>query len=285
LLYFKYNVCENDPANPFATFASRLLSRVDSSTVDTLVFDFRGNTGGDDSVINPLFKGIVQRLPKLRANPSFALYIAIDKGTFSSAMEDAEAFKQPRLGVPVRVIGEPTGGKPEHFGAVASFTLPGSHIPGQYSRRLISAPSYIPAADPSFGPDIAISIRSTDYFARFDPVIAAILARSQSARPAPTEYVITVNAASYRSDQGIAPGSLATAFGAFSNIPDGGERVIIEDIATSPLIFGAPTLAVMRDAGARAVQSTPLISRRAKCSGSFRRITVHLAPLPNAISD
>src|ERR1035438_5482921 len=98
MLYFKYNVCANDPANPFSTFASALLSIVDSSPIDTLVFDFRGNTGGDDSVINPLFNGVVQRLPRLRTNPNFALYVAIDKGTFSSGMDDAEAFKEPGLG-------------------------------------------------------------------------------------------------------------------------------------------------------------------------------------------
>jgi PAS domain S-box-containing protein len=40
-----------------------------------------------------------------------------------------------------------------------------------------------------------------------------------------------------------------------------GVRVIIEDIVSSPLIVGTPTLAVMRDAGARALQSTPLVSR------------------------
>lgn len=212
------------------------MSTVDSTPIDTLVFDFRGNTGGDDSVINPLFNGIVQRLARLRTNPNFALYVAIDKGTFSSGMDDAEVFKQPGLGAPVRVIGESTGGKPEHFGHVASFTLPGSHIPGQYSQQLISAPSYIPAADPSFEPDIAVAIRSTDYFARFDPVIAAILARSQGALPSPTGDVITVNAASYRSDQGIAPGSLAAAFGAFSDTPD---EVLVSRIASQVLTASA----------------------------------------------
>jgi uncharacterized protein (TIGR03437 family) len=232
MLYFKYNICANDPSKPFSTFAATLLSTVDSNPIDTLVFDFRGNTGGDDSLINPLFNGFAQRLPRLAANPNFAVYAAIDKGTFSSAMDDAEVFKEPGLGVAVRVIGEPTGGKPAHFGNVASFTLPGSHIPGQYSHQFISAPSYIPAGDSSFEPDIHIAIRSTDYFARFDPVMAAILARSQGAAPAPTGSVTTVNGASYRTDQGIAPGSIAIAFGAFSNTPDG---VLVSGIASQIL--------------------------------------------------
>ena len=232
MLYFKYNVCANDPTNPFATFAATILSTIDSNPVDSLVFDFRGNTGGDDSLINPLFNGIAQRLPRLAGNANFAIYAVIDKGTFSSAMNDAELFKEPGLGVPTRVIGEPTGGKPAHFGNVASFVLPGSRIPGQYSQKFISAPSYIPFEDSSFEPDIPIAIRSTDYFARFDPVMAAILARSAGAPVVPTGNVTTVNGASYRTDQGIAPGSIAVAFGAFSNTPDG---VLVSGIASEIL--------------------------------------------------
>jgi hypothetical protein len=38
------------------------------------------------------------------------------------------------------------------------------------------------------------------------------------------------------------------------------ERVVIEDVAESPIFFCTPALEVLLDAGARAVQSTPLIS-------------------------
>ncbi len=35
MLYFKYNVCANDPSNPFSTFTAGLLSMVDSNPIDT----------------------------------------------------------------------------------------------------------------------------------------------------------------------------------------------------------------------------------------------------------
>ena len=269
MLYFKYNVCASDSTNPFPAFTAALLNSVDSNSIDTLVFDFRGNTGGDDSVINPLFNGIAQRLPRLAANPDFALYTVIDKGTFSSGMNDAEAFKGLGAGVPLHVIGEPTGGKPAHFGNVAAFNLPGSQIPGQYSQKFISPPSYIPAGDLSFEPDIHISIRSTDYFARFDPVMAAILARSPAAFPVPTGDVTTVNGASYRSDQGIAPGSIAIAFGAFSTIPDG---ILVSGLAAQ--ILAAGTAQVNFIVPERAPLGTAVISVRAAgneiASGTLR---------------
>ena len=244
MLYFKYNVCADDPTNPFASFATTLLKALDSNPVDTLVFDFRGNTGGSDSLFNPLYNGVVARLANLRRNANFALYIVIDKGTFSSGMDDAEVFKQPGLAVPARVIGEPTGGKPSHYGNVSAFTLPGSRIPGQYSTQFNPAPSYIPANDVSFQPDVAISIRSTDYFARFDPVMAAMLARSAGPPPGPTGDAITVNGASFRTDQGVAPGALAATFSQFPAAPDGvqvgGAAAQVLSASTSQVNFVVP---------------------------------------------
>jgi PAS domain S-box-containing protein len=48
-----------------------------------------------------------------------------------------------------------------------------------------------------------------------------------------------------------------------------GERVIVEDVANSHIFAGAPALGVMLAAGARAVQSTPLVSRSGHVLGMF----------------
>ena len=46
-----------------------------------------------------------------------------------------------------------------------------------------------------------------------------------------------------------------------------GKRIIIEDVAASPIFAGTPALDVMLAAGARAVQSTPLVSRSGRLVG------------------
>ena len=46
-----------------------------------------------------------------------------------------------------------------------------------------------------------------------------------------------------------------------------GERVLVEDIESSPLFEGTPEIAVQRAAGVRALQSTPLFSRRGQLVG------------------
>jgi len=180
------------------------------------------------------------RLPTLTANPKFRIYVAIDKGTFSSGMDDAMQFKSSdvpaelqALGTPVDltgriiVIGQPTGGKPSGYGNVQPFALPGSRLLGQYSTQFFAAPNGIPDG-PSFSPDIRIGLRSTDYFARYDPVLAAILARTDAVPAAPSGAVVVVNGASFRADQGLAPGSFASAFGAFSQTPD---AVVVNGVA------------------------------------------------------
>src|SRR5262249_15100486 len=88
LLYFKYNKCAEMPGSPFAAFANSLLATFDANPVDSLVFDFRGNTGGDASIIIPLFNGLAARIfQKFPANPNLRAYGVLDKGTFSSGVD------------------------------------------------------------------------------------------------------------------------------------------------------------------------------------------------------
>jgi len=231
LLYFKYNSCGDMPGNPFANFANQVLAILDANPVDTFVFDLRGNTGGNSAIWNPLINGLTARIPTLLSNPGLRVYGVIDKGTFSSGSLDAMLLKQPipssvaaafpgiDLSKLVQVLGEPTGGATQGYGNVTGFTLPGSGLVGQYSTEFITGPSYVPTG-PAFQPDIAIGLRSTDFFARHDPVMAAILARTDAAPPPPSGSAIAVNGASFRADEGLAPGSFASVFGSYSQVPD-----------------------------------------------------------------
>ena len=114
--FLKYNVCQNDPANPFAAYANAILNSFDTYPVDTLVIDLRGNGGGDSSVFQPFGQGLSARWPALTANPNFRVYVVIDNGTFSSAMRRrcSTALRQRSI----RVFGRSTlscpcwGGKP-----------------------------------------------------------------------------------------------------------------------------------------------------------------------------
>ncbi len=59
-----------------------------------------------------------------------------------------------------------------------------------------------------------------------------------------------------------------------------GERIVIEDVAASPIFAGTPFREAMLSAGVRAVQSTPLVSRSGRIVGMF--LTHYRQPhLPN----
>ena len=80
-----------------------------------------------------------------------------------------------------------------------------------------------------------ISMRSTGFFSRNDPVMAAILAREDVVPPVSSGSAIAVNGASFHSDQGIAPGSLAAVFGNYSQVPD---EVLVTGMATRIVTAG-----------------------------------------------
>jgi PAS domain S-box-containing protein len=64
-------------------------------------------------------------------------------------------------------------------------------------------------------------------------------------------------------------GSVHEGLAACGSALQKGERVIVEDISRSPVFAGTPALDAMLTAEARAVQSTPLVSRSGKVLGMF----------------
>ena len=246
MIYAKYNVCEDDPHGiTVAAYSAQILQTLDKQPVDTVVIDFRENGGGNEYLLYPLGAGLFQRLASLRANPNFRIYLVIDQGSFSSGMYTPMAFKSgflasvehipmPDTSGVMYVIGEPTGGKPIGFADVVGFTLPYLGASGYYSTDYIDQNEGVIPDLPSFNPDIYVPTRSTDYFAGFDPVMAAMLARFTGAPPPPSGAAITVNGASFRTAQGLAPGSIAAAFGNFSATPD---QVLVNGAAAT--MYGA----------------------------------------------
>ena len=172
LLYFQYNACADDPrVGPFGTFAASTLAFVDQHRVDRFVLDLRSNGGGNSAIIAPLLDGLVQR-PALAGR----IFVLIGRATFSSGMLNAIEAKQ-RLAA--TLVGTPTGGNPNGYGEVKQFTLPHSHLVGQYSTKLFSNVTYPGTTVP---PDQLVHVTSADWFGGRDPAMDAVLATPLPAR-------------------------------------------------------------------------------------------------------
>jgi hypothetical protein len=65
-----------------------------------------------------------------KINKKGRLFVIIGRQTFSSAILNAISFKNNTEAI---FVGEPTGGKPNHYGEIKVFTLKNSPIRVQYS--------------------------------------------------------------------------------------------------------------------------------------------------------
>jgi len=147
--------------------------KIDQTPGARLVVDLRNNGGGDSGIFEPLLNG-------LKARPAFrqkgALFVVIGRQTFSSAVLNAVELKRDTAAV---FVGEPTGGKPNHFGEVRTVKLPGTGLDLSYSTKYFKESS---VDTPSLDPDLRVDLTIADLRAKRDPVMAAILATKTGAR-------------------------------------------------------------------------------------------------------
>lgn len=256
VLYFRYAACSEQPSRPFAPFADEMLQVLDRNPVDRIIVDLRQNGGGNQALALPLFLGFAARIGRLRiANPDFRVLALSDGGTFSSAMgnvadlklRDIPAEFLPLLppgaqGIGAEQWGEPTGGKPYAYGEVQSFRLPSGAVVS-YSTRYLESYPIIPDRDAIY-PEVPIGTRSTDYFSRHDPVLAAAVLGARTPAPtAPGGEALTVNSASFRVESGIAPNSWASAFGNFGasdNVNVNGVQAPVAAASPGQMVFLVP---------------------------------------------
>ena len=165
-LYFQYNRCKEMREKPIAALTKELLALIDSHDVGKFIFDIRYNGGGGSRVVEPLIKA----LTSCRVNRHGKLFCLIARKTFSSAILNAVDFRRETQAI---FVGEPTSGKPGHFGQVENMVLPYSKIRVKHSTKYCGRPDI---DSTTMTPDIRIEFSSEDFFAGRDPVLETVLA-------------------------------------------------------------------------------------------------------------
>jgi len=165
-LYVNYAICAEAEGWPFADFMAEVLSVLDAQPVTRVAVDLRFNSGGDSRILEPLIDALAQR-PAI--NQPGHLFVLIGPHTYSSALLNAIQFRQRTAAL---LVGEPTGGEPNHYGELQSFTLPHSGLQVFYSTKHFV---YLEGDDSSaLAPDRLIPLNAADLFAGRDPVLEAI---------------------------------------------------------------------------------------------------------------
>jgi hypothetical protein len=165
-LFFKYNSCQNMQDRPFDDFVKDLFAAVDAGDLSRIVIDLRHNGGGNSAIFAPFLKDLKKRPGLCREG---GIFVLIGRRTFSSAILNALDLKKETAAI---FTGEPTGGKPNHYGEVQTFRLPHSGLPVTYSVKYFQ----VVEGDPeSLVPDIVIELTLADYLKKSDPVLARAL--------------------------------------------------------------------------------------------------------------
>jgi C-terminal processing protease CtpA/Prc len=140
---------------------------VDRDPSTRLVLDVRFNGGGNEAILAPFIDAIKARQS---LNTKGRLFVIIGRGTYSSALQNAITLRQETNAI---LVGEPTGGKPNHYGEVRRFRLPNVGLQIQYSTRYWL--NY-PGSDPlNLEPDMTTGVTLDDLLAGRDPALESAL--------------------------------------------------------------------------------------------------------------
>lgn len=130
IMYVSYNSASEMFELPFTIFTDEVFQVMEENEVQKLVLDLRENQGGSDTVFIPFLK----KLKKSKLNEEGKLYVIIGRKTYSSGLNTAINIKNQTEAI---LIGEPSGGRPNHYGDTQSFKLPNSELNVRYSTKYI----------------------------------------------------------------------------------------------------------------------------------------------------
>lgn len=167
ILYFQYNSCREDQNYPLREFFNKMFEVIDKEDVKNILIDLRFNGGGNSSLINPFISTLKNN--KKFINGTLNIFIAIGDKTFSSAIINSVDLRNDLYGY---LIGTPSGGSPNHYGELKSFTLNETGIKIFYPTKYFEMIEGYEGD--SLWPDIVVQYNYNDYVKGYDPVFEYI---------------------------------------------------------------------------------------------------------------
>ncbi|MFP4302754.1 MAG: hypothetical protein ACOC47_01870 [Alkalispirochaetaceae bacterium] len=168
LLYIAYNSCREDPEYPMKDFVADVEEKLRNEPVETVVVDLRRNGGGSSLVLKPLISMLAEQREE---SEDLELYAFIGARTFSSAILNAIELQQQAEAV---LVGEPTGGRPNHYGEVREFELPNLGAQVRYSTKYFQMSGGELAELDSLLPEIEAPNSFSALLQKRDPAMNAI---------------------------------------------------------------------------------------------------------------
>lgn len=166
ILYIAYNRCIEDKDYPISELLEDIDAAIATSDPQAVVVDLRHNGGGDSRVFAP----VTRRLADGHREGAFDIYTFVGRQTFSSAILNAIELEEAGA----LLVGEPTGGKPNHYGEIKFFELPNLEARVSYSTKYFQRYTGERGEADSIYPDIAAPISLSSLLQRRDPAMEAV---------------------------------------------------------------------------------------------------------------
>lgn len=160
-----------DHGRTFADFIHQVFAFSDSVNPETFVLDLRHDHGGNNQILQPLIHGLIQRESTI--NRRGHLFTIIGRGTFSAAQNCANWLEEHTQTL---FVGEPTGGRPNHYGDNQPVALPHHSDVLVFVSHWAWQPRLPWDERPWIAPHLPAPMTRADYRANRDPALEAILA-------------------------------------------------------------------------------------------------------------
>jgi hypothetical protein len=148
-----------------------VMKLVDESKATRLVFDLRGNGGGDSTKVRRSLIPAIQK--RAQINQKGHLFVITGRRTFSAALWNAIDFKKQTNAI---IVGEPPGEQPNSYSENDEMTLPNSRLVVSYSTKYYR---FLDEDVSAFMPDKLIPPDWETYKAGRDPVMDWILSNNK----------------------------------------------------------------------------------------------------------
>ncbi|WP_400078789.1 tetratricopeptide repeat protein [Winogradskyella sp. R77965] len=168
-LYVRQSSVFDDPNNEsLKDFYNRLFAFIDANTIDKLVYDVRGNGGGNNYNNLQFIKGIMAR-PKVNTKGKF--FFVIGRETFSAAQNLTNEISKYTEAI---LVGEPTAENVNFYGDARRVVMPKSGISAYLSYAWWQDEPQWENQDATL-PHIAVDMSFDAYKNNSDPILEAAL--------------------------------------------------------------------------------------------------------------
>lgn len=166
-VYVSLDAMDDTPGKSFAEFTAEARTALADPDIERVILDLRRNGGGNNMLPEPLRRSLV----KSHINRPGGIIVLISPNTFSAAMNLATRLERETYAL---FVGEPTGGRPNHFGDAK--LLSGSATGVEYLISTLRWQDSMPFDDRIWLlPDIPASPSFQDYLSGRDAALDAAL--------------------------------------------------------------------------------------------------------------